>query len=108
MQINLRPYQEAKMSIKAKPATALPRLIIQREPYPHLRCIEEGEGPSRVILAADYEDSSATTYIARANAYPRLVEALQHTIWMAATRDRQAVEDALTSARDLLRELGEL
>lgn len=43
-----------------------------------------------------------------ANSYPKLVEALRHLEHVASTRDRQAIEDALITARDLLRELGEV
>lgn len=42
----------------------------------------------------------------RANAYPKLVETLRHLVAMASTRDRNAVEDALTSSRDILQQLG--
>jgi hypothetical protein len=54
-------------------------------------------------------------YIAHAcNEYPKLVadraklvEALRHLEKMASTRDRQAIEDALTSTRARLRSLEE-
>jgi hypothetical protein len=55
----------------------LPEIFIAQEPYPHLKA-KDPRFPNggETILARDYEHSDAEEYVRRANAYERLVKAL--------------------------------
>ena len=92
---------------KHKPETPLPW---KRAGMSQLQC-EPPRGMMNGKIVADFGNPNDAVYIAHAaNAYPRLVEALQMMVEVSATyapEERAAVSGRINHARALLAELGE-